>query len=479
MPFTRIVENWIKPEERMYTRTIDGLLVPVIKPISQLSLDVYIKKVVYQMETARQEFCNCYLGFSLIRRLHAKLARATDDPAICEIEGHLFHVENTRIPSIIHDKYPDELKEYVEVFTELAKNSGKIVVGKDIFEGLLRSRFHKILSENRYVKVRGGTTAISRENIIDICIYLGWNSDDADYLLLRMDDSCLSPNSASDLISRFVLDVPEATMADRKKLQSEYRKAMKVSVPMNLWDKTQGGTQDRADIFGEILKNKDNLRRKKLCDQYAEALAFYAPVFELPSLTARDYLERILRVAYVRMGNKDEAIPDVPNNVKLVIFDDDVKSLEPHERGRLVEALLSETAEANDNVLHGTEAISYSIAYDVMAYPVISENGVFAQQLMGARFIRLLDGEEHVTKRDMLYAIYLMESIKWRNEKATTAEALSNRYTAFKVLADDILMESFLPPFYPVQTLEFVIGKAIMSNLRVEDVFAEVTGRFN
>ena len=175
MPFTRIVENLIKPEESLYRRTIDGLLDPVIMPIEQLSLDVYIKKVVSQMEAARKEYCNCYLGFSLIRRLHKKLARKTDDPAICQIEERLFHIENTHRPAIIHEKHPDELNEYVEVFTDLAKNSGRVVVGKDISEGLLRSRFHKILFENRYVGVRGGTTTISRENIIDICIYLGWN----------------------------------------------------------------------------------------------------------------------------------------------------------------------------------------------------------------------------------------------------------------------------------------------------------------
>ena len=479
MSFTQAVESWIKPAEQGYIRTVDGLLVSVRKPISQINSKAYIGRVIRQMEAVRQEFCNCYLGFSLIRRLHEKLARETDNPVLCEIEGTLLHVENTKKPSVLHEKYPDDLKKYVEVFTQLAKNSGRIIVGKDISEGLLCSRFTKILSENRYVGVKGGTTEISREDIIDVCIYLGWNSDDANYLLLRMDDSCLSGNCASDLISRFVLDVPEATMSDRKALQKAYRKALDVSVPLDMEDKIPEGTRDRVDLFGKILENNDQLSRKKLREKYEEALVFYAPVFELPSLTARNYLERILRVAYVRMGNTDAAIPTDPSNVKLIIFQSGILPLAPHERERMIEALLSESTDLDANVLSGNDPISYNIAYDMLAYPVVSKSGVFAQKIMGARLIRLLAGEEHINKQDMLYALYLMESIKWETKKVVDAKTLSDRYTDFKVLANDVLTESFLPPFYPVQTLEFVIGKAIMSGLRVDEVFTEVTRHFD
>ena len=474
--YTNMVERWITDSKREYIRDTRRLKKSseIIKENKEY--EKYTSQFIEQLEALRQHYCSRNLGFSMICHLHKKYPSEVDDENRFTVLERKVHACNVEKPTSV-DK--GDLPVYIEIFTEIVCQAKKVKIPETVNTEYLHILFSSIFWENKYIKNTKAKTKkdITRDHIAELCFMLGWNSSDCDALLLRMDDDGLCANCMDDQIYRYVLDAPNAKWTDINAIN-------KIINTHHNYTQSQANTvvpmpaQTRVvyKTLGKIIVDQQLSSRERLA-RYAEELYFRKDVYQRVSKTSRTLLEHILLYTAYTLGWRSTLME---GNLPAKILSCTVRPLTEKEQERLIKAICSGYSDTDSDLFEGPIEFKQTYTVELLAYPEIGKDGALHKKIIHDQFLSALRGKQVVTKSHILYALFLLKISKNRDASYHTGEENPvHAYNKFVELANAVLKYAFLPEFYPAHTLEFSIGKAILTSNRVEEAFSDVTNTFS
>lgn len=382
--------------------------------------DELIKQYLMQLEKIRETHCRLNVGETMIRRMNEK-----------------YRQREQSMDRALH----------VKLFTNMAMNAGKVKYTEKNFAEIFRC----VLEENKYPKY-GRKNPINRDHVIEMCMSLGWNSDDVNYILLRcLDDDGLNYKSVDDLAAMFALDVPGADATHDRSIRQTVTRRKNAKNNETAVEKrnNKNVTTEMVNVFRKIIEDKKfSLNERKEC--YIDTLMEYKEFLDSPSETARQYFARILEFEY-------EDSQDMPVETALEnwVFDENAPKMTKEEMKELKSWWVG----------HGPDEWSIPTVNYSKNAPALFRVSLYH------RMQSILDGTLQVGKNDMLYALFYACVQCWERDKTTNAEELKNRSYRFEELCKEILKKSLLPNFYLPHPLEYTIVCSILSGVAVSNTF--------
>ena len=435
-----------------------------------------------RLEKQRDYYCSGKLSFAIVRLLHKKYTMEDDASERCIVYGRVLHGKNALSPYNISE---EDRRIYVEILVALALDNPR--------DGYTKEELHEKFSA---VMADDYPAHEAKKVVVDICFHLKWQSNDANYLLLRIGNDGLCANDPTDMVDRFLLDVKEATMNSKVVLHEKLDDLLtgrNAQTRKNKKHPTDGQTTILFNELGRIIANAKGLSLDKQINEYVKVLKKNKTIFDGYSESARKKLIHILLLAAQNVGWKihsaelhlasmiksgDLTLRDYRDGCRMrkvhlsdycnVVLHDSISLDREPDREKLYLAICSGYAKTEQD-LFNSESIefAYDITDDSLAYPAVGTDGKL-YRISAKHLLAAMNGETPVTKTDILFALYLLF------RSVSNQEDHYSVYRAFIETAKNVLEELYMPPFYHVHILEFTLSSAILSE-QMQDIFEDIT----
>jgi hypothetical protein len=417
------------------------------------------------LEEIRADYCCGRLAFYLAR--HFQLAAQEDKPGV-------YLQKNA--------------EQYARALNNLGDQS-RTILDKQFWE----KRFLYIFTENLFLLPSGEKRPVTKQDVLDVCRYLGMTIDDAERMLLSvLENEGFSCLNSSDLVEMFLLQVQGANENTREELKefclTHRKKARRKETTF-----AAGKTRQLASRFEMRLSRLPHLTNlQEACCKFKEWI-LEEDDLDMLSTTAQSICQKLLvyieenmtvglpkdgmaleenifkkilsavNVEYVpqliRSDNKtDDDI--IFEEIRSIINQKDVPLL---TENKIMEIVFCATEQAGAD----TEYVGKS-----WSYPTLDESGRLVWSKAQSRLADILRGKLSPQKNDLLFILYRAYVMKL--ETIQDPECSQKRYADFIELANMILKKAFLPPFYPPHILECAIGQSLLSGDLADDLFRDL-----
>ena len=351
--------------------------------------------------------------------------------------------------------------QYARVLNK-AGDLNRTVLDKDFWE----KRLLCVFQENLFLLPDAQKRPFTKQDILDICRYLGMSIDDSERILLSVLEiegfSCLN---SSDLVEMFLLQVQGANEDTREQLkgfcilQQEKNKQKKKNIY------AMGQSQQMVSRFEARLRQLPyGMDIKEACNRFKEWI-LAEDNLDKPSRTAQHMCQKLLLYIENNMtqdlaGDIMLTDDDIFEEIRAVVSTQDQPNLTENDIQRIV--------------FHVTEQAGADSEYAQKnwTYPTIDEDGRLAWSKAQSRLADILRGRLFPQKNDVLFILYRAYVMKL--ETIYDPICTQNRYADFVELSNLILKKAFLPPFYPPHMLECSIGQSLLPGTRADDLFRDI-----
>ena len=393
-----------------------------------------------QLDWLREQYCGLTVSATLIRRLHNKYPNLGSDVST---------------------------EEYIRIFTRLSLAAGKV----DYDEERIISIFECVLRNNTYPE-KAREEPITKDKVIELCLCLGWTTNDVDYILLRcLDNDGLDRKDICDLATAFVLDVLDAKQSDIRSIRqtmSRRLSAQRVDDSIHVSSATTLLSNElKAIVETEGIRLSD---RKRM---YIDCLTKYQGYLNSPSETARMiYIKALAFATTVH----DEFDGPVERELEKWINNQEQENLDEQSRKAMVSTLVFGSL---GNKQSTNSIIDASIEWSVPRFVWKNGDVQIHRVTLFNRIMEIVNGSLPVTKKDLLLLLFQTCAHYWELERVTDdVEILTARYNRFVELCDATLEKAMLPGFYLPHPLEYSIALSVLSGENSLDTFQEMLLRF-
>lgn len=388
---------------------------------------------------------------------------------------HFHHVNSEYAKTLPNDERDD----YIELFSQISadNHNDKINVWRPLFrKAMLKNRKRELLT---------------REEGFQIAHGLQFNLNLTEEFLLRvLDNDGFCYTRSDDLIEAFCFLYHPANNVHTARMLKNLYKEKASSIP-----KTE--TKQKSDHFTcqilfslqSKLKEWQKYTDLDIIEQFMNWLITQAPSLDVPGKTAWSLYRKLALFAYhqtqkllnenIFMDSYDRSIidnsrdfSDIIRNIchqkesfpcekifsnQKVLSEQEFFSEQKPDIYTLTSTLLEYSANEFDNIRkrHPTQTWRY-----LTIHP---ETGTLTAEAIGQKIPLLLNGSAPVTKADLLFLLWYVCDILWTPLDANTSpELLYDRIAGFWTLAEELLEESCLPPFYIPHLLERSFLNAII-----------------
>lgn len=456
MSYTEQIENWILDAKTEYIKDCRRKLrVSEIKSV-QAGYINYLNAFKEKLNEVHQLYNSQDLAFCLICCLHQKYADSVANgistlKIVSDEQVKCFAVSSNNIerPGNISK---DDQKKYIKLLITIIKTVDRIDLSNDTERNRWKKRLENYFDKNKHTEYgktdKPKKIPIQKQHIVDLCYALGFSSNEAVFILLRLNYD-LSANSVEDCLTWFLLDVDGATPEDCKRILEKYQGFCKDGkmVERNL---PAGQTYStHSELYDIILDEKMPLEQKVI--SFAKTLAAKSEVFQRVSASARRTLCYLIVTTLRNVGWTIGSIPE---------------SLTKKQAANLVNALsLGRPDYRYYNIDLFAEETRVAQRLDALQLP--DAGGI--KKDVTDRFLSILLGRISAQKQDIIFAYFL----NYLTRKKLPEKPV-DVYRNFKAEVDDELYQLCLGEFYPAHALEFAIGYSLMGIAEAKTIYVDV-----